>query len=143
VEGLSGKHAIYLVAEGVDIPPRPEPRYPGFRPMAPQRPEGLFDLNGIGFSKYHEPCVKPDVPVVEFYADGKKLAVPTTPIRFTNANGLTDQIRYQVYAPLKEGSQLEVKASNPDVKIEVSPIVEGRATVTCTYQGLKKIYLVN
>ena len=69
--------------------------------------------------------------------------VPTTPIRFTNLNGLTDQIRYQVYGPLKDGSKLEVKASNPEVKVEVSPIVEGRATVKCTYKGLQKIYLVN
>ena len=143
VEGLSGKHAIYLVAEGADIPARPEPRFGGFRPPVPQRPDGLFDLNGIGFSKPGTPCVRPEVPKLEFFADSKPLVVPTTPIRFTNLNGLTDQIRYQVYGPLKDGSKLEVKASNPDVKVEVSPIVEGRATVKCTWNGLQKIYLVN
>ena len=143
VEGLAGKHAIYLVAEGADIPARPEPRFGGFRPQTPMRPDGLFDLNGIGFSKPGNPCVRPEVPQLEFFADGKQLIVPTTPIRFTNVNGLTDQIRYQVYGPLKDGSKLEVKASNPDVKVEVSPIVEGRATVKCTWNGLQKIYLVN
>ena len=144
VEGLAGKHAIYLVADGADIPPRPQnPRFANMRPPVQLRPEGLFDLNGIGFSKPGSPCVKPEVPQLEFFADGKPLVVPTTPIRFTNLNGLTDQIRYQVYGPLKDGSKLEVKASNPAVKIEISPIVEGRATVKCTYNGLQKIFLVN
>ena len=144
VEGLAGKHAIFLVAEGADIPPRPvNPRFANMRPPVQLRPEGLFDLNGIGFSKPGSPCVKPEVPQLEFYADGKKLVTPTTPIRFTNLNGLSDQIRYQVYGPLKDGSKLEVKASNPAVKIEISPIVEGRATVKCTYNGLQKIFLVN
>ena len=144
VEGLAGKHAIYLVADGADIPPRPvNPRFANMRPPVQLRPEGLFDLNGIGFSKPGTPCVKPDVPQLEFYADGKKLVTPTTPIRFTNLNGLSDQIRYQVYGPLKDGSKLEVKSSVPGVKIEVSPIVEGRATVKCTWNGLQKIFLVN
>ena len=144
VEGLAGKHAIFLVAEGADIPPRPvNPRFANMRPPVQMRPEGLFDLNGIGFSKPGTPCVKPDVPQLEFYADGKKLVTPSTPIRFTNLNGLSDQIRYQVYGPLKDGSKLEVKASDPAVKIEISPIVEGRATVKCTYNGLQKIFLVN
>ena len=69
--------------------------------------------------------------------------MPATPIRCSNANGLTDQIRYQVYGPVQDGSKLEVKASDPSVKIRVSPIVEGRATVTCSYRGLEKIYLIN
>ena len=145
VEGLSGKHAIYLVAEGPEIeqPQNPYGRYPGFRPMTPQRPVGLFDLHGIGFSKPGSPCERPEVPVVSLFADGKRLAVPTTPIRCSNANGLTDQIRYQVYAPLHEGSVLTATASAPTVKCEVGPIVDGRATVTCTWNGLKKIYLVD
>jgi hypothetical protein len=29
------------------------------------------------------------------------------------------------------------------VKVEVSPIVEGRATVKATYQGNTKIFLIN
>jgi len=29
------------------------------------------------------------------------------------------------------------------MKIEVSPITEGRATVKCTYNGLEKIFLIN
>ena len=148
VEGLSGKHAIYLVTEGPELPPPPQNgfRFPGgggFRPQTPQRPQGLYDLQGIGFSKPGVPCERPVVPTVRITCDGKDLAIPSTPIRFSNANGLSDQIRYQVYAPIKEGSVLKATASDPDVQIQISPVVEGRATVRCVYKGLEKIYLVN
>jgi hypothetical protein len=144
VEGLSGKHAIYLVVEGPDIQLPQMPQRPGgMRPQQPQRPIGLFDLHGIGFSKGTVPCEKPVVPQITITADGKQLNVPTTPIRCSNANGLTDQIRYQVYGPLTDNSALKVTASEPDVKFEVSKIVEGRATVKCTWHGLEKIYLIN
>lgn len=142
VEGLKGKHAIYLVAEGPEI--QPSQHRPAWgRPQQPERPVGLFDLHGIGFAKAGATCEPPVVPQVTLMADGQRLLVPTTPIRCTNANGLTDAIRYQVYAPLREGSKLTATASDPAVKIAISPIVEGRATVTCTYQGNTKIYLVN
>ena len=143
VEGLSGKHAIYLVTEGPDLPEPQQPRFPGYQPQQPQRPRGLYDLHGIGFSKQGSTCEPPQVPGVSIRCDGKLLTVPTTPIRCSNANGLTDQIRYQVYAPIREGSVLTVKPSDPSIKVEISPIVEGRATITCTWKGLKKIYLVN
>ena len=144
VEGLSGKHAIYLVVEGPDIQLPQMPQRPGgMRPQQPQRPIGLFDLHGIGFSKGTVPCEKPVVPQITITADGKQLNVPTTPIRCSNANGLTDQIRYQVYGPLTDNSALKVTASEPDVKCEVSRIVDGRATVKCTWHGLEKIYLIN
>ena len=146
VEGLSGKHAIYLVVEGpeVQLPQFPgRPGGGGMRPQQPQRPIGLFDLHGIGFSKGSVPCEKPVVPQITITADGKQLTLPTTPIRCSNANGLTDQIRYQVYGPLTDNSTIKVTASEPDVKCEVSKIVEGRATVKCTWKGLEKIYLIN
>ena len=102
-----------------------------------------MDLHGIGFSKADVVCERPVVPVVTITADGKKLNLPDTPIRCTNANGLTDAIRYQAYGPLKEGTILNATATDPAVRFEISPIVEGRATVKCTYNGLQKIYLIN
>ncbi len=123
VEGLTGKHAIYLVAEG--------------------GADKLFTLHGIGFSKKGQPCQVPVVPQVTITADGQRLALPADPIRTTNANGYTDLTHYQVYAPLKAGSQLKAQADVPGVQITVSPIVEGRATVKCVYQGKEKIYLIN
>ena len=142
VEGLTGKHAIYLVAEGADIQPKQDNRPQWGRRLQPQRPEGLFDLHGIGFSKNDKPCVVPAVPQITIMADGKKLAIPTLPIRTTNQNGYTDLTHYQVYAP-QNVSQLEVKSSVPGVKTTISPITKGRATVKCVYNGIEKVYLIN
>ena len=141
VEGLTGKHAIYLVAEGPDIKAPERPRWGG--PRGPQRPQGLFDLHGIGFTKAGVSMSAPSVPQVIIMADGQKLVIPTTPIRFTNLNGYTDQTRYQVYGKLTDSSKIIATSNNPEVKFEVSPIVEGRATVKATYNGLTKIFLIN
>ena len=142
VEGLKGKHAIYLVAEGAEIESKKDNR-PQWARQQPQRPEGLFDLLGLGFSKNGTTCEAPKVPVVTIKVDGQKLNIPATPIRCSNANGLTDAIRYQVYGPLNKNSKIDVTADDNDVKIEVGEITDNRATVTCTYKGNKKIYLIN
>ena len=139
VEGLTGKHAIYLVAEG---PAVSQPERPQWM-RQPQRPEGLFDLHGIGFSKGGATCEPPIVPTVTITADGQRLNIPQVPLHFTNANGYTDATRYQVYARLNDHSLLEAKASHPSVRIEISRIVEGRATVKATYNGLTKVFLIN
>ena len=141
VEGLTGKHAIYLVAEGPDIKAPERPRWGG--PRGPQRPQGLFDLHGIGFTKAGMSMTAPTVPQVTIMADGQKLVIPSTPIRFTNLNGYTDQTRYQVYGKLTDNSKINATSTNPKVKFEISPIVEGRATVKATYNGLTKIFLIN
>jgi hypothetical protein len=147
VEGLTGKHAIYLVAEGPEVqqPQQPQGR-PGFGgrgPQQPQRPQGLFDLHGVNFSKgFGAPASI--VPQVTITADGKPLTIPTTPVRFNNQNGYPDQIRYQLYAPLDAGSKLKATANIPvGVKFDISPIVEGRATIKATYNGKTKIFLIN
>ena len=128
VEGLTGKHAIYLVAEGPDV-------------EQPQPNRGR--LHGIGFKKDSEAVSLPVVPQATITVDGQQLIIPDTPIRCSNLNGYTDAIRYQVYGPLKPTSIIKGSASDPSVEVKVSPIVEGRATVTMTYKGLKKIYLIN
>ena len=142
VEGLTGKHAIYLVAEGADIQPKQDNRPQWGRRLQPQRPEGLFDLHGIAFTKNGQSCEPPAVPQITIMADGKELTIPALPIRTTNQNGYTDLTRYQVYAP-QNISRLEVKSSVPGVKTTVSPVTKGRATVTCDYNGIQKIFLIN
>ena len=141
VEGLTGKHAIYLVAEGPEVKAPERPRWGG--PRGPQRPQGLFDLHGIAFSKTGESIQVPVVPQVTITADGQKLVIPTTPIRFTNLNGYADQTRYQVYGLVKAGTKLKATSDVPGVKFEISPVVEGRATIKATYNGLTKIFLIN
>ena len=145
VEGLTGKHAIYLVADGPEVkqPEQPQRGQWGQRPQQPQRPQGLFDLHGIGFAKAGQGAEPTPVPELTITADGQKLAIPATPVRATNANGLMDATTYQLYAPLKPGSKIEVVASVPNVKVEVSPVTAGRATVKATYKGKTKTFLIN
>ena len=144
VEGLTGKHAIYLMTEGPEVQQPQQPQSPWGRrgPQGPQRPQGLFDLHGIGFSK-SDACPVPVVPKVTITADGKALTIPQTPIRFTNQNGYSDQIRYQVYGPLEAGVKLKATSDVKGVKFDISPVVEGRATVKASYQGKTKIFLIN
>ena len=146
VEGLTGKHALYLVADGpqVEQPQQQQGQWGGRRAQQPPRPQGLFDLHGIGFGKAApNVCKAPAVPQVTITVDGKKLNIPATPIRFTNANGYSEQHTYQVYGPLKAGSQLKAQADVAGVTLTVSPIVEGRATVKAVYNGQEKTYLIN
>ena len=146
LEGLTGKHAIYLVVEGPEVqqPEQPQRGQWGRRPQQPQRPEGLFDLHGIGFAKNGKGSIPAMVPQVTIKVDGQQLNIPQTPIMSTNANGYMECNHYQLYAPLKVGSKVEATSNAPrGVKIEVSPVVEGRATVKATYKGKEKIFLIN
>ena len=124
VEGLTGKHAIYLVVEGAGNEP-------------------LVDFHGIGFAKADKPCQRPIVPTVSILVDGKALAMPTKPIFSTNDNGLMDLSHYQVYAPLTDKSVIKATANGDNVDIKIGKIVDGRATVRCTFNGKEKVYLIN
>ena len=140
VEGLTGKHAIYLVADGPEITQPERPQWGGRRQ---QRPQGLFDLHGIGFSKEGATCERPRVPQMTITVDGQRLNIPATPIYGTNANGYMECNHYQVYGKLTGSSKLSAQCDDPTVSISVSPIVEGRATVKATWNGVTKIYLIN
>ena len=146
VEGLTGKHAIYLVTEGPEVkqPEQPQQGTWGRRgPQQPQRPQGLFDLHGLCFSKGAAVVKAPVVPEVTIAADGQKLNIPAQPIMSTNQNGYTECNHYQLYGPLKAASKVKAEANVSGVNFEVSPVVEGRATVKATYKGKTKIFLIN
>ncbi len=143
VEGLTGKHAIYLVADGPEVkqPEQPQGQW-GRRQQQPQRPQGLFDLHGVSFSKgaVH---TAPVVPEITITVDGQKLNIPDTPIRSTNQNGYTDATTYQCYAPRTAGAKIEVKANDPDVTYVIETGKEYRSTVKATYKGKTKTFLIN
>jgi hypothetical protein len=148
VEGITGKHAIYLVADGPEVkqPEQPQgrPQFGGRRgPQEQQRPQGLFDLHGVGFTKAGQQFEVPVVPEVTITVDGQKLNIPERPIMSTNQNGYTKCDHYQLYGPRKEGAKIEAKASDPNVKIEVITGKENRATVKATYNGQTKYFLIN
>ena len=124
VEGLTGKHAIYLVVEGAGNEP-------------------LVDFHGIGFAKADKPCQRPVVPTVTISVDGKKLAMPIKPVFSTNDNGLMDLTNYQVYAPLTDKSVIKATANGGNVDVKIGKIVDGRATVKCTFNGKEKVYKIN
>ncbi len=145
VEGLTGKHAIYLVVEGPEVkePEQPQRGQWGGRQQQPQRPQGLFDLHGIGFSKAGASAEAPIVPEVRIMVDGKRLNIPARPLMSTNQNGYTECNRYQLYAPLAKNSNIVADSNSGDVKIEVGSVADGRATVRATYKGVTKIFLIN
>ena len=146
LEGLTGKHAIYLVVEGPEVKQNDQQRPQwGRRPQEPQRPQGLFDLHGIGFAKDGKGAQPAFVPEVTITVDGQKLNIPAKPIMSTNANGYTECNHYQLYAPIKAGSKVQATCEQAPnaVKFEISSVVAGRATVKATYKGKEKIFLIN
>ena len=127
VEGLKGKHAIYLVAEG-------------------EGQEPLFDMEGLGFSSKKKDISRPVIPTVTITVDGKAVETPKTPVRSTNANGITDYTVYEVSCP-QAGTNVPVvaaSASDKDVEIAVTQAesVTGTAVVKCTWGGQTKTYRV-
>ena len=100
-------------------------------------------MRGMGFSKPGLDCNIPVVPTVDIYADGVKLIVPESPIFTSQTNAYMECNRYQVYGKLTDTSKLEVKASDPSVQVKIGKINDGRATITCTYKGVNKIFLIN
>jgi len=124
VEGMKGKHALYLVADGTEG-------------------EALFDLHGLGFTQSGQTMTMPVVPTVSITVDGRELSFPSQPVFATNENGVMQTNRYQTYCPLSAASRIDVKASDPAIQVHVSPVSDGRASVRCTYQGHDKVFLIN
>lgn len=128
VDGLDGKHAVYLVAEGAGQAP-------------------LCDLVGLGFSKKGQTLKRPQVPVVQIKADGKDLAMPAIPLRSTSANGLTDCTTYEVRCDVPSSAssmpRLSAVSSDPSVAVSVTQGSKDKdGMVKCTYRGQTKTYLV-
>ncbi len=143
VEGLTGKHGIYLVVDGPEVKAPEQPQF-GRRPQQPQRPQGLCDIHGISFSKSGSAVPKSEmVPQVSIVVDGVKLNIPAQPILSTNQNGYTQTNHYQVYGRINDKSVIVATSDNSDVKIVVGKISDGRAIVTATYKGQDKVFLIN
>lgn len=128
VDGLDKKHAIFLVAEGL---------------------EGtLFDLIGLGFSSMQKEIVRPVVPTVSISVNGKEVELPETPVRSTNANGVTGydiyEVTYNVPSDMSEPPTVSASTDNKDVKIIITQAtsVSGIAVVKFDFQGIIKTYKV-
>ncbi len=129
VDKLDKKHALFLVAEG-------------------DTTDVLFNLSGLGFSSTKKKLVRPVVPVVSIMVNGKVIDIPATPVRSTNANGITGYDLYQatVKVPASETAIPKVTASanNRTVKVSITQAAakDGKAVVKFNYKGVVKTYNV-
>ena len=119
VDGLSGKHALYLVAEG----PEGEP---------------LCDIMGLGFTRKGQRMEFPVPPAVRISVGGVALEMPAHPIWTTDFNGLTDCTNYEVTVPEGASGAIAVKAPK---SVEVS-IDQDARIVRCTYRGMTKTFIL-
>lgn len=142
VEGLTGKHGIYLVVEGPEYKASEQPRW-GNRNQQNARPQGLFDLHGLAFANDNIQPSAPVVPQITIKADGNNLVIPSYPLLSTNQNGYTQTNHYQVYGRLTDNSVITATSSDPNVKVTVGKITDGRAKVTAVWNGVEKVFLIN
>lgn len=96
VDKLDKKHAIFLVAES-------------------NSKEKLCVLQGLGFSKKGKSLEYPTVPTVEIMVDGKKVDLPTTPVRSTNAMVLPDLISMRQRTPFLPVLQICLESLLPQI----------------------------
>lgn len=129
VDKLDKKHAIFLVAES-------------------NSKEKLCVLQGLGFSKKGKSLEYPTVPTVEIMVDGQKVDLPTTPVRSTNANGITGfnqyETTYTIPVNTEDTPKVSATSNNPSVKIDVTQPTSGnkKAVVNFEYKGTVKTYTI-
>jgi hypothetical protein len=117
VDGLTGKHAIFLVAEG----PAGEP---------------LCDIMGLGFTKKGQRMSFPVPPAVKITVGGQALEMPAHPVWATDQNGLTDNTFYELTVPEGITGKISVKAPK-SVKVTID---QDARIVQCTYKGKSKTF---
>jgi len=113
VEGLSGKHAIYLVVEGE------------------------AELLGLGFSNDMFEIERSMPPNIEIKVNGKAIELPKTPIRSTYENGITDYSQYEIQ--LAGYTELPEVVVTTDKEIDIY-YVSPNDPIELTYRGVKKTY---
>lgn len=129
VDKLDKKHAIFLVAEGNDQ-------------------EKLCVLQGLGFSSKNKSLEYPAAPTVAIMVNNQKLDLPATPIRSTNANGITGYaqyaLTYTIPADATSNTHISASSSDPNIKIKiVQPTPKDhKAVVTFDYKGIIKTYTI-
>ncbi|MEO7976046.1 hypothetical protein [Flavobacterium sp.] len=129
VDQLDKKHAIFLVAEGVES-------------------EELFNLAGLGFSSKDKKISPPVVPTVKIMVNGKALEFSPTPVRSTDQNGILGYDSYQETYKIPSGTTtipiLSASANNSKVKVTVTQAVtlSGKALAKFDYDGVVKNYVI-
>ena len=129
VDKSDKKHAIFLVAES-------------------NSKEKLCVLQGLGFSKKGKSLEYPTVPTVEIMVDGQKVGLPTTPVRSTNANGITGfnqyETTYTIPVKTKDTPKVSATSNDPSVRIDIIQPTSSskKAVVNFEYKGSVKTYTI-
>jgi hypothetical protein len=129
VDQLDQKHAIYIVAESADS-------------------DVLFDFMGLGFSSKKKKIERPVPPVVTIAVDGKKIELPSIPVRSTNANGIVGYNQYEASVAIPSNTTqvpvVSASVNNKAVKVEITQAgsTSGSAIVKCDYNGMIKTYKI-
>ncbi len=135
VEGLGGKHAIYLTAETAGR---------GGQGRGP-----LFDLLGLGFSDKTRATERHEAPSVKIWANGVEIPLSPVPVRSTNANGITEYDIYESKVGVEPSAVrpplVSAASSNRDVKVTIAQpeAPDGEAVVKFDYRGVVKTYRVD
>ena len=117
VDGLSGKHALFLVAEGLAGEP-------------------LCDIMGFGFTKKGQKMEFPVPPAVMISIGGQTLEMPAHPVWATEQNGLMDNTLYEFAVP--EGVTGKIAVETPkSVKVDID---QDARVVRCTYRNKTKTF---
>ena len=117
IDGLTGKHALFLVAEGPDGEP-------------------LCDIVGLGFTKKRQKMEFPVPPAVTVSVGGQALEMPEHPVWATDQNGLMDNTLYELSVPEGATGKIAVKAPK-SVKVDID---QDARVVRCTYRGKTKTF---
>ena len=124
IDGLDGKHAIFLVAEG--------------------GAGVLCDIIGLGFSCDNIEIQKPAVPHVEVVLFNQKIELPEFPVRSTYENGICNYEYYETSFKLPDGVQLEDGEVHAAISISEGESqikrVGDKFVVRFDYKGVVKEY---
>ena len=128
VDGLDKKHALFLVAESEDT-------------------AALCDIAGLGFSSHEKQLVRPVPPVVTIAIDSETIELPATPVRSTNANGITGFNLYETtfaVADLRSVPVVTASSDNKEVQISIAQAetLTDVAIVKFDYRGVVKTYKI-
>lgn len=129
VDGIGGKHAIYLVAKGGK--------------------EKLCDIIGMGFSSAKHPLSRSVPPQISIKVGGKPLEIPALPTFCNNENGIVDYNVYDIGCTLPDETmnvpRVRASSDSRDIKISIfqASSVNKPAIVKFSYKGIDKYYRIN
>ena len=127
VDGIGGKHAIYIIGEGAD--------------------GVLFDLQGLGFSSKSKKISYPVTPSVTVKVGNDVIDFGKSPKFSTNANGIVFLDTFEKYITVTADQDTKVTASSDNKKVKFTITQPeghtGDAAIEASYNGMVKKYIIH